>query len=348
MGIGFDYSEFITCSVPKPILVLSQQYDFFPVEGVISSVNKAKRIYDLYNKKENIELVIDKNMHGLSDKLRIYLVKWFVKHFTNNKYVSCNPYLYIEKKSILNCTLSGQVLSEYKNAKSINILIYEEYQLVKERTPTLEERIRKVFIIKDEKEQLLERKITQFKFEKFDAIKIFWIIEKKVAIGGIYITGKDNNKCSYLMFNEGTNEIEKQKSKIFKYIEEGDVFIFDTRGIGAFKNSYINASNYYETHGTMYKLVNDSLMAGTSYIEMQINDILQSLKLTNKDIKIVAYGKQVLPCLIANKLSNKIKDIEVINGIKTFNDIMKCNYKAIVEYEVYNMAKYFDIEELMV
>jgi len=348
MKIGLDYSEFLTCSAPKPIIVLSQQYDFFPIEGAIKSVKKAKEIYKLYKQEKNIHMSIDQNTHGLTDKNRKQLVKWFVKHFTNKEYVSYNPYLYLEKKDTLNCTKSGQVLLEYKNAKTIVEIIYEQYQAIKERNEPLKERIMKVFKIKEIKNPLLERKISPFKYEKHTGTKIFWIAEANVSIGGIYINGKESNICTYILFNEGTKEMDKYKKEILIHLEKGDVFIFDTRGVGAFKASPINSTSYYEIHGTIARLVNDSLMAGTSYIEMQINDILQAFNLTNKKINIIAYNKQVLPCLIVNKISKKVNNLKTIDGIKTFEDIIKCEYKKIPEYEVFNMAKYFDIEELMI
>jgi len=348
MEDGIDYSDFIICAVPKPIIVLSQQYDFFPIEGAIESIKKAKKVYKLHNKEKNIDHVIDKNIHGLTDVLREQLVKWFVKHFTSNKYVSHNLHNYIESREALNCTKTGQVLFEFKNARALSSLIYDEYLITKQRKQPIKMRINKVFNIKLPKKELLERRINSFQFEGHKGEKIFWIEDKQVAVGGIYFHGLQNNECTYILFNEGTQEIEKYQESILKELKKGDVFVFDFRGVGAFKNAPINKSNYYKMHGTINKLVNDSLMAGSSLIEMQINDIISSLNLIKKNINIIAYKKAVLPALIANKIDNRIKNIKTINGIKTFDDIIKGEYTFIPEYEVFNMAKYFDIDELMI
>jgi len=348
MENGIDYADFIIGSVPKPIIVLSQQYDFFPIEGAIESVKKAKKVYKMFNSEQNIEQVIDKNIHGLTDVLRKQLVKWFVKHFTSNKYVSHNLDKYIESKEALTCTKTGQVLSEFKNAKSLPTLIYEEYLTTKERKEPLNIRINKVFNIKIIKKELLERRLYPFTFKGYKGEKIFWIEDEQVAIGGIYFHGHKSNLCTYILFNEGTKEIEKYEEKIVKELEKGDVFVFDFRGIGAFKNAHINKSDYYKMHGTIHKLVNDSLMAGSSFIEMQIRDILSSLNLTKKNINIIAYGKAVFPVLIANQIDKRITHIDTIDGINTFEDIIKGEYTFIPEYEVFNGAKYFDIEELMI
>ncbi|MBN2851605.1 MAG: acetylxylan esterase [Clostridia bacterium] len=348
MGMGLDYADFITCSAPKPIKIVSVQYDFFPIEGAVHSFNKAKRIYKLYDKEQNVEMAIDKSEHNLTDHNREQLVKWFVKHFTSQKYVSCNPYQYVESKENLNCTKSGQVLYEYKEAMTLNSLIYQEYCKNKKRTQPLEDRIRKVINIKEVKTSLLERRINPYLFEGYQAEKIFWLSEENISVGGIYLHGKESNIVTYMMFEKGTAEIEQYKEDIIEQLQCGDVFIFDTRGIGAFKASEINGSPYYGFYGTMSKLVNDSLMAGTSFIEMQVNDILSSLNLTDKKISFKAYGKAVLPVLLANKLTDSIINVKTYGGITSFENIMKGKYEYIPEYEVFNMAKYFDIEELMV
>ncbi len=348
MEMGFDYSEFITCASPKPVIVLSQQYDFFPIEGAIESVKKAKRVYNLYGKEENVSHVIDQQIHGLSDTLRNNLVKWFVKHFSDKEYVSHNPYPNIETEINLQCTKTGQIVDDYPTCVRLEQLIYQEYLSKKERKTPLLERINKVIPISEKKGPLLERRIQPFVFKGYKGGKIFYLTEKNITSGGIYFYGKKSNECTYMLFEEGSTQIDSYTSEILLALQKGDVFVIDTRGIGAFKNSPINKTPYYNFFGTMNKLANDALMGGTSFLAMQLHDLLTGLTLTEKDISIIAYGKQSLVALLAKKTSKQVVDVITINGITSFEQIMKCQYKFIPEFEVFNMATYFDVEELMI
>lgn len=348
MEMGFDYSEFITVASPKPVIVLSQQYDFFPIEGAIESVKKAKRIYSLYGKEENITHVIDKQVHGLSDVLRNNLVKWFVKHFKDDNYVSRDPYPYLETDLNLQCTKTGQIVDEYPNSVRLEHLIYKEYLNKKERKTPLLERINKVFPLSQKEGLLLERRFHPFNFKGYKGEKVFYLTENKVTAGGIYFYGKNTNECTYLLFEDGSNEIKVQTDEILKGLQKGDVFVIDTRGMGAFKNKAINQTAYYSFYGTINKLTNDALMGGTSYLAMQLHDLLTGLKVTEKNISIIAYGKQTLVAMLAGKISKQVINVVTLNGITSFEQIMKCHYEFIPEFEVFNMATYFDVEELMI
>ncbi len=43
---------------PKPVLVGAAAYDFFPIEGMLEAVRRAKEIYRLYDAEEKIDQVI--------------------------------------------------------------------------------------------------------------------------------------------------------------------------------------------------------------------------------------------------------------------------------------------------
>ena len=127
-----------------------------------------------------------------------------------------------------------------------------------------------------------------------------------------------------------------------------DVFIVDVRGVGAVKPAGFNNAPFYNMYGTMHKLCNDAIMTGSSMMEMQVNDILLSLKLSEKETTVTAYGKAVPSVLVASVFGDEITNVRTVNGIDSFKEIMKCRAPFVPEYEVFGMAKNFDLEEIIV
>src|ERR1051326_1130120 len=70
MVAGPDHDDIITAIAPRPVLVGAVAYDFFPVEGSLEAVRRAKRVYGLYGKTENVDIYIDNSVHGYTPKLR--------------------------------------------------------------------------------------------------------------------------------------------------------------------------------------------------------------------------------------------------------------------------------------
>jgi len=150
-----------------------------------------------------------------------------------------------------------------------------------------------------------------------------------------------------MFFENGTLDIGKQEKEISAYLKNGDVFIVDVRGTGAVKASEINSANYYERYGTMHKLCNDAMMAGTSMMEMQVNDILLSLTLSEKDTVFAAYGKACPAALVAALFSKEVKSLRALDCIDSFEEIMKCQAPFVAEYEAFGMALKFELAEVI-
>ncbi len=347
-NFGLDYTEFISCFAPKPLRLLSQQYDFFPIEGALNSLKRAKKIYSLYGKAENADIVIEKNMHGLHDVLRQGLVEWFMKHFLGKEYnPGYNPYEFLLTEEELLCTDAGNVIKEYDDAIALDELIYKDYEARKTRNGNLKERIREVLKIDKHGRRPMEKRINPFDYHGHVAEKVFWITEDGLANAGIYIDGDTGGRVAYMFFENGTLDIGKQEKEISAYLKNGDVFIVDVRGTGAVKASEINSANYYERYGTMHKLCNDAMMAGTSMMEMQVNDILLSLTLSEKDTVFAAYGKACPAVLVAALFSKEVKSLRALDCIDSFEEIMKCQAPFVAEYEAFGMALNFELAEVI-
>ena len=54
---GVDHAELLAAMAPRPIAVLAADYDFFPLEGTLETVERAQRAYGLLGAEEQLRLV---------------------------------------------------------------------------------------------------------------------------------------------------------------------------------------------------------------------------------------------------------------------------------------------------
>ncbi len=76
---GLDMIDFILARVPKPVLLLGEQHDFFDPRGLEQAYQEANRIYKLLGAEKNIELFVGPNGHGYSREGREAMYKFFNK-----------------------------------------------------------------------------------------------------------------------------------------------------------------------------------------------------------------------------------------------------------------------------
>ena len=77
-----DHDDYITAMAPKPVRVGAAAYDYFPIEGAIEAVDRAKRIYALYGAEDKVDIAIAPTRHEYSSYLREACVNWYKTAFS--------------------------------------------------------------------------------------------------------------------------------------------------------------------------------------------------------------------------------------------------------------------------
>jgi len=74
---GIDHAGLLALRVPRPTLLATAQFDFFPIEGARESFAEAKRLYQLAGAAERVAMVEAAEKHGLSLPLRKAIYAFF-------------------------------------------------------------------------------------------------------------------------------------------------------------------------------------------------------------------------------------------------------------------------------
>src|SRR5439155_14703040 len=77
VGEGIDHAGLLALRVPRPTLLASAQFDFFPIEGARESFAEAAKLYQRAGAAERLTMVEAAEKHGLSLPLRKAIYAFF-------------------------------------------------------------------------------------------------------------------------------------------------------------------------------------------------------------------------------------------------------------------------------
>lgn len=297
---GIDYDDFIAAFAPKPVLIGSAQSDFLCIEGSQKTLRRAHDVYELYDSPENVDLAVADDTHGLSAPLREAMINWFREHLRSvtPTFETANPP--VEDEATLLCTAVGQVHGEYEDETHV---VDRNREFVRSRdgdagsapsvddhdayAESVRETVTERFDLARPASELHPRRIDTETDEAAGVRweKVFFYAESDVLVAGIVAVAlepPERTVPTIVLSDHGTEEFGAHKDRIAAHARErGIAMVFDPRGVGAVRSRAVNTplangGEYFDYHGTEYKLASDALMLGTSLFGMRVFDVLRA------------------------------------------------------------------------
>ncbi|GGD82959.1 alpha/beta hydrolase family protein [Paenibacillus nasutitermitis] len=117
---GFDHEDLLLAFAPRPVLVLAAAYDFFPIEATRRTVERSQRFWELYGQGGRLRLAEDQTLHSYTDVLAKEAAVFFRRQLAgNSREVDWTPEMLPLDGSRLQCTGSGQVVTEFADARVV-------------------------------------------------------------------------------------------------------------------------------------------------------------------------------------------------------------------------------------
>ncbi|HEX2032574.1 MAG TPA: acetylxylan esterase [Chloroflexota bacterium] len=106
---GLDHADFLALVAPRPLLVGSARYDYFPLPGAQESVATARRVYETLGVAERVAHAVAEAPHGYSIQLRRATYAWLNRWLGDEAAGDDEPQTPVELDADLQCTPHGQV-----------------------------------------------------------------------------------------------------------------------------------------------------------------------------------------------------------------------------------------------
>ena len=371
---GPDHDDYITAMAPKPVLVGAAAYDYFPIEGAIEAVDRAKRIYALYGAEDKVDIAIAPTRHAYSPRLREACVNWYKQHFRGESPDFTTGELETLPDEALWATPNGQVLDLYPNSKTVFDLNRErleashipQFSINPDTgqegcdTDRMRETITEVLGIPEGRDQkIYPRIVTENVVDGYRTEEIFFFSEPNIVVTGTFIhplEGTTVEQTDLVLFENGTNDNPDKREWIEGRLASGrQLFVLDPRGIGGVQVRSFNGGG--QPHDGEFKLASDAMMLGISTMGLRVFDILRGYDYlcTRPDVDqigLYGIGKSAFYAYFAGTLEDGFASLEFEDLLYSYRNLTDTRYYDQERYNLEVMAwgilRHFDLVDLAV
>jgi dienelactone hydrolase len=115
VAAGLDHADYITLHAPKPTLLTVGTRDFFDIQGSWDTFREVKLIFGRFGYGERVDLFESDEEHGFTRPRRIATARWMKRWLLKQDEAVDEPGFSISSDAELQCTKTGQVLSEFRD-----------------------------------------------------------------------------------------------------------------------------------------------------------------------------------------------------------------------------------------
>ena len=358
-------ADYFIMFAPKPTLILAGKYDFINYNRVSNVYKEVKKVYSTLNHKESIRLLTVDDGHGITKPKREAAVTWFRKWLCNDS----TPIKEQEIKTLstkeLNCTITGQVNSEYKEEETIalhNIMLANK---LSSNRKVLEETnldnylsmIKKVAGFTINTSPIEKEWMGEIVKDNYTIKKLILRRDGEIPLPCLIVSSNIKNnseKIALWLAEEGKNKLADSIGFINQYMQNHDVLILaDLRGLGEeTEHLAINDSKYYNPsyrNANMALSLNNSLTAQRTEDIFTLTDyIKQNDSLKTMHLEAFATGVNAPALIHAALQENSIKQITISNTIPSYYSLLQTPLTLDrFEYVIPSVLSHYDLPDLI-
>jgi hypothetical protein len=369
-GARFDHEDILLAVAPKPVCVLAVTSDFFPIEGTRRTVTRARRLWELADRGEALELVEDDSTHAYTPKLARTAARFFAQHLLGKKvdFTGFEPKAFPPEQ--LYATKSGQVRGEFSDAEFVFEATAARLKEIEAARAALPAGDRKARALEWLRAQVLQpRENTPMNPRRIDRGRAvgaftvdiaFWYPQPYLANLGMLVRprerGAERLPVTIAIWDGGTAALSAHTEWIRAEGARGRaVFVVNLSGMGPLEPDAINVGPIGDLYGTWRKLsddldwIGDSMAALRTYEALRAIDVLAEWpELNRDDVRFYAEGRTGVHGKLAAALATNVKGCEWRDGFKFSDFVRSRSYdsRGIKPFVLPGVLRYFDLDEL--
>jgi cephalosporin-C deacetylase-like acetyl esterase len=343
LSFGLDHSDFIACLAPKPVILLTQEKDFFDVRGGKESFDRLKKLYTLLGKPENIRLQVGPDPHGYTQPNREAMYAFF-NEITGVSATKGEPALSLEKDEDLWCTPHGDVAE--LGSRKLADLTKEQAQdmavLMKEpRTEPLASRLGSTLRIGDVPDAAPDYRILrsvgtrQYPSKGYcdyavaveDQIEI--IVTRLCDEAGFTSRPPKGIKQALLYVSHRSADAELREepliADLLKAHPDAAFYACDVRGIGESQPNTCGANTFDSAYGNHYFYAAHGVMLDRPLLGQRTFDLIRIVQWLkecgHEEVHVVGKGWGALPAAFVALLDARVKGVTLKHALTSYADI---------------------------
>jgi hypothetical protein len=369
---GYDHEDILLAMAPKPVRALAVTSDFFPIEGTRRTVQRCKRVWAIYGKESNVDLVEDDYIHAYTKPLARAATQFFAWHLLGGEYKIDETKIVQRQPEVINCTKSGQVVGEIPDAQSVfeaNQVRLQELQ--KERNAGGSEALKRAA-----KTWLKSRVFSQRKTHDLNpryyhecaveglnltATLCMWWAQDGLLNHGVLLRDSaakgQKLPLTIAVWDGGSTQLVKHQSWIQATCKTGRaVLVLNVTGAGTLKPNATNMAEVEAPWATLHKIETDLMFLDDDLAAIRTYDVTRALDLAaiapNIDaskINVYCHGPQGLYGRLAAFIDERIQSVENVEGLKSYSEWVSrrlYDNKGLYPLIIRGMLQHFDLPEI--
>ena len=343
LQLGLDHSDFIAALAPRPVILLTQEKDFFDVRGGEEAFKRLKHLYTLLGKPENIQLQVGPDPHGYTLANREAMYRFFNK-VTGASKEQKEPAITIEKDEDLWASPKGQV-SEMNSLTLMSFTrdkakaLAEGRKLVKPATVVKKVRdLLNITHLRDAPDYRILRSAGSRKYPSKGyccyavetALHIEAIVTELFDEAGFTSRPTQGKKRAVLYISHQSADEELRSEpwvkELIKAEPEAAFFACDVRGIGDSQPNTCGTNTFLQPYGNHYFYAAHGVMLGEPLVGQRTFDVLRVIqwliKAGHQEVHLAGRGWGALPAAFAAILNDKVTQVTLKNAPTNYADMV--------------------------
>lgn len=339
LKMGLDHSDFLAAMAPKPVIILSQERDYFDTRGAHEAYQRLQRLYSLLGAEDNIRLHVGPDPHGYSIANREAMYRWFNRS-TGVSDATKEPQLTMEKDETLQCTETGNV-AELKSRTVFSFTKEKAESLAKARPKKVDvqKELAAAFQVQGRVPVPDYRILRALKSRGYPKphFTTYAVNTEDNAFAIVYRLSNEphlsrppaNGRRAILYVSHLSSDAELREepliADLLKEEPEAEFWTCDVRGTGESQPDTCGENTFLTNYGSDYFYSAHSLMLGRSYLAQKTFDVLSVLSMLESaghaNIHLVGKGRGTLPATFAAVLSDEVKQVTLKNAMRSYHQL---------------------------
>lgn len=334
LAAGLDFADYFVAQIPRPLLLLGQENDYFDVRGLRRTYEELRRLYRIVGAGDKVELFVGSHGHGFHADAREAMYRFFARH--SGRPAAARPSeSRPEEEAMLWATPGGTVLKA--GSRNMTVLLKEKARAVEaaRRSPdgaALKRTIRRVLALPARKgvahyRVLRPRPVGDGRFGSHSA----FAVETEPGIQAVlhlyapspyaYLPAREHTVVfvPHLASEEDVREGLAPKKQ--------EVFAVDVRGMGLTRALTCGVEQFFHPYGSDYMYAVHGQMLGEPYLGRRVHDLLCVLDLLAangcRDINLIGRGLGAVTSAFAACLHPAVKRVALHNAPPSYGGMMR-------------------------
>lgn len=343
LALGLEQSDLLLAHAPMPVLLVTEEQDFFDQRGALEAFDRLRRVYQLLGAENNLDYYVGPSVHGYWQGGREAMYAFFSRHAAVEASAR-EPMVTLEDPDILRCSVTGQV-SDLPDACCLpDIIRQRARELASERgVPVgaeLRQRLRELLRLPRRDGPPDYRILRPWSARGYARpYANQFVLETDKAYGAQAIVTKleDEPRSARPMRGDGpamlylphlSSDEEMRADALLRTLttENPAFFACDYRGIGESRPNTCNPDSFFDGYGSDYHYASYTIMLGESVVAWRAHDVLCTLDWMESfgydQVHLVAQGWGTVTGAMAALLDDRVQRVTLIHPITSFTEVL--------------------------